>query len=106
MAKEIDGLLSPGNIDLNNRPVVRNKDGSISTVRSISVGMDDKEVLIPTVSEDGRIMTDQEAINEYLKSGRNLGMFSSPAAASAYAESLHKAQEELYIKKPSKKGGK
>lgn len=90
------GLVEAGNIDLGSRPVVKNPDGSISTVRSMSIGMDGKEYLIPTVSDDGHVMQDQEAIDQFRRSGRHLGAFSSVDAANAYAENLHKDQERMY----------
>lgn len=90
------GLLVPGNIDVHHRPVVHNKDGTISTVRSMSIGTDQGEVLIPTVGEDGRIMTDEEAIQQYYKTGRHLGIFDTPDAATAYAKSLHNQQAQEY----------
>ncbi len=94
------GQLQAGNIDLNNRPVVRNPDGSISTVRSISANFDGREVLIPTVSDDGRILSDDDAIAQYQKTGRNLGIFDTPDNATAYAQSLHQDQERMYDRGP------
>lgn len=89
------GLLEPGNVDLANRPRVKNADGSVSTVRSMSFEEDGVEVLVPTVSDDGRIMTDDEAIDAYRKTGRHLGKFSSASDATAYAEALHSQQEQM-----------
>lgn len=88
----------PGNIDLKNRPRVKNADGSISTVRSMSVNMDGKEVLIPTVSDDGRIMSPDEAVQNYKKTGKHLGIFKDAGSATAYAKQLHEQQAEMIAK--------
>lgn len=90
-----EGMIEQGNIDLTNRPVVRNPDGSVSTIRSLSVGIDGQEILIPTVSEEGRIMSDDEAVQQYRRTGRHLGKFNSSEAASRYAVQLHEEQERL-----------
>ncbi|HEH7628100.1 TPA: hypothetical protein SHX75_003457 [Escherichia coli] len=92
------GMKTQGNINIFNRPRVKNPDGSVSTVRTISIGTDDGEVLIPTVSDDGKIMTDEEAIQQYSKTGKNFGTFDNPDDATAYAQALHKQQEEYYLK--------
>jgi hypothetical protein len=93
------GLLVPGNINIHNRPVVKNADGSISTVRSISIGTDKGEVLIPTVV-NGRVVSNDEAIKHYSLTGEHLGIFDTPAHATAFAQSLHNEQAQEYAPPP------
>lgn len=90
------GIVAEGNIDLTKRPVVKNPDGTISTVRSMSFNDGQAEVLVPTVSDDGRIMSDDEAIDAYRRTGRHLGKFDTPENATAYAQHLHEDQAEMY----------
>lgn len=94
------GRMGAGNIDLYNRPQYRQPDGSLSTVNSISIGTDEGEVLIPTIGRDAKgnpvQWTDDEAIENFFRTGEYLGKFKTPEEADRYAEMLHNQQEAYY----------
>jgi hypothetical protein len=103
------GQIKPGNINLNNRPIVRNLDGSISTVRSITITDNQgRAYLIPTVIRNpdgigGRVVTNGQAIAHFNKTGENLGYFENEGAADKYAQTLHEAQARQYLPKAGMK---
>ena len=99
-----EGFEYKGNVNLFNRPKVKNPKGGTSTVYSKSFGINGKEVLMPTVSDDGRLMSDDEAVQQYKKTGKHLGIYDTVAEANAAGEAIHKQQESL-AKDKNKFGG-
>jgi hypothetical protein len=89
------GMIKQGNIDIHHRPVVHNSDGSISTVRTISIGADGGEVLIPTVV-GGKVVSNEQAVAHYKRTGEHLGVFKDAKAATAFAKRLHEEQAQEY----------
>lgn len=89
------GLVTPGNIDILARPMVTNPDGTRSTVRTISIGIRNGEVVIPTVIGD-RVVSDREAIDHYRQTGEHLGVFRTVRDAERFAQALHEQQAAYY----------
>lgn len=96
------GQFGQGNIDLFNRPQYMNPDGSVSTVRSMSFNDGTGEILVPTIAyQNGKpaLLTDQQAIDRYYRTGEYLGKFNTVPEANDYAERLHRQQDVIYGRK-------
>lgn len=82
------------NLDLTRRPYVENPDGAVSTVRSMGVGLTEKDgrerqYLIPTVSHDGRLMDGDEAFDYFKKTGEHMGVYPDIATSDRAGEKIH-----------------
>lgn len=86
-----------GNIDLENRPVVTNEDGSISTEYSIVIEEDGEFVVIPTVV-NGQVVSEEDAIENYHNTGKHLGMYKTLKEAEKASRDISKIQSERYLK--------
>lgn len=84
----IPGMVQQGNIDLNNRPIVNNPDGTHSSELSFSRGTDQGEVLVPRVV-NGKMLSQDDAWKHYQKTGEHMGVFETPEDADAYATQVH-----------------
>ena len=93
-----------GNIDLTNRPIFKNSNGAISTVDSIGITEDGKEIVIPTIVRDkngnAKRLTENEAIKHYHETGEYLGKFNTRDEADEYAQTLHIDQDLYYSALP------
>jgi len=82
-----------GNIDMDSLPTIRNKDGSISTVRSMSFNDNGVETLIPTLEQGtGKKLSEDEAIDQFHRTGKFLGKFSTPEEATRFAKNISREQ--------------
>lgn len=93
-----------GNIDVSSRRPIDLGNGQFATVRSMSFvdPNDNTETLIPTADTDnGRILSAQEAIQRYYDTGEHLGKFKTPEAATAYAIQLHDQEAQRIGENPS-----
>ena len=89
------GMTQQGNISLNNRPLVNTQDNQQGTIRSMSINVDGKEVLIPTIF-DGKQYSEEDAIQRYFKTGMHLGMFDTPQNATQGGKYLSNTQNRNY----------
>lgn len=87
-----DGMVEKGNIDLSKRPLVHRKDGTISTLYSMSISTPKGEVLIPRVSPDGKILSIADAKTLFHKTHQHLGIFKDVESADKFADLLHHKQ--------------
>lgn len=91
------GRYGKGNIDLYNRPQIKNANGSISTVKSHGFTDENgKHILVPTVTPDG-IISGDEAVKRYYQTGEYLGKFNTIPELEDYAQKLHLQQEKYYL---------
>lgn len=77
----------PGNINLMRRPVA---------LRSMSFGLGDRQVLLPTIDDTGQQLTPQQALELFRRTGQHLGQFRTVEEATDFAKRLSTEQGRRY----------
>jgi hypothetical protein len=97
--------LEPGNIDLEDRPDVPHPKGGRWSVLSGSYNIDGQEVLIPHVSKgpNAKVLTNEEALAQYRRTGKHLGKYRTPEAATARGRFIHAEQTAMGVKGSKKR---
>lgn len=80
--------VQPGNLNLNSLPAIKNPDGSMAPRTMIVPDGKGNSVIIPMVGPQGQLLSQQDAMRFYMGSGKHLGVFKTPEAASAYQQIL------------------
>lgn len=93
-----NGQVITGNIDLNTRPRVKRANGKISTVDTIGIGFDGLEYVIPRISDDGKVLTNDQAVALFKKTKKHLGAFKTKEEANAFAQLLHESEASKLVK--------
>lgn len=90
MSPQYQGMYEAGNIDVNKRPRVPNKEGGYNTVVTATFDLPGgKTILLPRFV-NGKVLEPKDAFNHYKKTGEHLGIFHSRDAADLYDELMHK----------------
>jgi hypothetical protein len=70
-------------------------DGEIATVRSMGIDADGKHALIPTISPEGALWSDDEAVENYKKTNQHMGIYPDDETSDRAGEKIHLDQENL-----------
>ncbi len=101
----LDGVINKygkGNIDLTDRPIYKNPDGTISTVASHIIGADNKYFVLPSIVRDKngnvkKFQTSDDVYNHFKNTGEYLGIFDTQEEAVEYAQNLYIEQQAYYL---------
>lgn len=80
-----EGLTVPGNMDIAKRKVFVGEDRKAKILMPITVPVGGGQyAVVPSVGEDGTVLTKDQAIEKYMETKQHLGVFETEAAARDY----------------------
>lgn len=101
-----EGLAVPGNVDMAARKVFVGEDRKAKILMPITVPVvGGQYAVVPSVDEDGTVLTKYQAISKYMETKQHLGVFETEEAARDYAGKIQSSQMWQgtidYYKKPA-----
>lgn len=101
-----EGLAVPGNVNMAARKVFVGEDRKAKILMPITVPVvGGQYAVVPSVDEDGTVLTKYQAISKYMETKQHLGVFETEEAARDYAGKIQSSQMWQgtidYYKKPA-----
>jgi hypothetical protein len=81
---------SEGNIDVSSRKTIKLSNGEIELFKPMAFRNAGKVIVVPTITEGGKLLTESGAINKYFETGMHLGIFDDMSEAKVRIEQLEK----------------
>jgi hypothetical protein len=81
---------SEGNIDVSSRKTIKLSNGEVELFKPMAFRNAGKVIVVPTITEGGKLLTESGAINKYFETGMHLGIFDDMSEAKVRIEQLEK----------------
>jgi len=79
-----------GNIDTSSRKPIVLSNGEIGLFKPMAFRNAGKVIVVPTITDGGKLLTESGAINKYFETGMHLGVFDNMSDAKIHIEELEK----------------
>lgn len=101
---DVDDMIEGGNLDVFSRPLMRESDGTVSRGAMKPFQVEGVEFLLPLTDASGKLLSDDEALAQFERTGNHYGGFRTAEEAMEFSRQLGDAGKRWRKPTPSSDG--